>query len=126
MSYYAGSSAVGMGREHMDSELITIIESPENPVQIGYATPMGKVPDHGLQPYTLCLFGDRRPVAGDWFLQDGRFWHADQVSDLCLNRDREETEVVQGEGEVSMSRDSRATGPVNPSHAREQSPVPAP
>jgi hypothetical protein len=110
MSYYAGFSALGLGSEHMDSELITIIESPENPVQIGYATPMGMVPDHGLQPYILCLFGDRRPVAGDWFLKDGRFWPADQLSDLRQNCDPEETDTLPHHGEMAMDRKSRAGG----------------
>ena len=88
MSYYAGFSALGLGSEHMDSELITIIESPENPVQIGYATPMGEVSDDGLEPYILCLFGDRRPVAGDWFLKDGRFCDRRVVRSLPELRSR--------------------------------------
>ena len=112
MSYYAGFSALGMGSEHMDSELITIIESPQNPVQIGYATPMGKVPDHGLQPYTLCLFGDRRPVAGDWFLRDGLFWPADQVSDLCRSRDSVGADPVRNYGEMAIFRKSGSVGPM--------------
>ncbi len=81
MSYYAGFSALGLRGEPLDSELITIIESPENPLQIGYATPSGSISGDGLQPYTLCLFGDRRPVAGDWFLKNGQFEVADDSID---------------------------------------------
>ncbi len=110
MSYYAGFSALGLGSEHMDSELITIIESRENPMQIGYATPRGEVSDHGLQPYTLCLFGDRRPVAGDWFLKDGLFWPADQVSELCQNRDREDTGPLPHDEKMATARESGAGG----------------
>ena len=109
MSYHAGFSAVGSRSEAQDSGLVTIIDSPENPVQIGYATPVGNVSDNGQQPYTLCLFGDRRPVLGDWFLEDGQFWPADEALDplsgvLGMNEDG------LGPGQRALSHATESTG----------------
>jgi hypothetical protein len=78
MLYHAGFSTLGLGSEP-DSGLITIIESPDNPVQIGIATPTGKSSADGRALYMLCLFGDRRPVSGDWVLADGRFRLAEEA-----------------------------------------------
>jgi hypothetical protein len=79
MPYHAGFSNLDRGSELQDSGLIPIIESPDNPVQIGFAMPTGKSSEDGQVLYMLCFFGDRRPVTGDWFLADGRFWSTDDA-----------------------------------------------
>ena len=70
MMYYAGTSALGEQPVAHDSGLITIIESPENPVQIGVATNTNK-PGYMRVLYTLYVHGKLLP--GSWLLVDGKF-----------------------------------------------------
>jgi hypothetical protein len=77
MAYQAGFSALGACEDGQDSGLITIIASPEDPVQIGIARPTGRHSADGRALYTLCFFGDRRPVTGAWVLADYQFRSAE-------------------------------------------------
>jgi hypothetical protein len=74
MVYYAGTSGLGEQPVTHNSGLITIIESLENPVQIGVATNTNKPGDMRVL-YTLYVHGKLLP--GSWLLDDGKFKPAD-------------------------------------------------